>query len=156
MSAVTTSIMQQFGFKEAHATPGSRDGGIDVDARKAIAQVKWTNAKVRRDELQKLCGADRGAKVRNRRLVFFAKTGYSSDAVKFADQAKMFLFTFTLKGNVEAKNRRARKLLKGDTKKFRVRDFSKYTEERATRAKNPPKLQAIWRQQQQPYSSSLR
>lgn len=130
--------MQQLGVKGAHATPGSRDGGIDVEARRAIAQVKWTSAQVGRADLQRLCGADRGAKGRNRRLVFFAKTGYSPEAVKYADEAKIFLFTFTLKGKVEARNNRARKLLQGDSKKFRVRDFSKYTEERTRRVKNAP------------------
>ncbi|MBD0862884.1 restriction endonuclease [Gordonia sp. zg691] len=130
--------MQQIGVKGAHATPGSRDGGIDVEARRAIAQVKWTSAQVGRADLQRLCGADRGAKGRNRRLVFFAKTGYSPEAVKYASEAKIFLFTFTLKGKVEARNERARKLLKGDTRKFRVRDFSKYTEDRAGKVKNAP------------------
>ena len=135
---VAASIMQQLRVKGAHTTPGSRDGGIDVEARRAIAQVKWTSAQVGRADLQRLCGADRGAKGRNRRLVFFAKTGYSPEAIRYADEAKIFLFTFTLKGKVEARNERARRLLKGDTRKFRVRDFSKYTEDRTLRGKNTP------------------
>lgn len=116
----------------------ARVSGIDVEARRAIDQVKWTSAQVGRADLQRLCGADRGAKGRNRRLVFFAKTGYSPEAVRYAEEAKIFLFTFTLKGKVEARNERARKLLKGDTRKFRVRDFSKHTEDRAGKVKNPP------------------
>lgn len=62
----------------------------------------------------------------------------SSDDAPDRDEAKIFLFTFTLKGKVEAKNERARKLLKGDTRKFRVRDFSKHTEGRTRRVKNTP------------------
>ena len=135
---VAASIMQQLGVKGARATQGSRDGGFDVKAGKAVAQVKWRDDKVGRADLQRLCGADRGAKGRNRRLVFFAKSGYSPEAVRFADEAKIFLFTFTLKGKVEAKNERARKLLKGETRKFRVRDFSKHTEDRTQTVKNMP------------------
>lgn len=135
---VAASIMQQLRVKGAHATPGSRDGGIDVEARRAVARVKSTSAQACRADLQRLCGADRGAKGRNRRLVFFAKTGYSPEAIRYADEAKIFLFTFTLKGKVEARNERARRLLKGDTRKFRVRDFSKHTEGRTQTVKKTP------------------
>lgn len=94
--------MREFGFADAEITGGSADAGIDVQSRRAIAQVKWQGAVTSRPDLQRLYGA-RGA-VDNRALLFFSASGYSGHAVEYADQCGISLFTYDPLGKVSAVN----------------------------------------------------
>ncbi|WP_411157656.1 restriction endonuclease [Nocardia puris] len=46
--------MREMGFADAAVTAGGADGGVDVRASRAIAQVKWRGGMVSRPEVQKL------------------------------------------------------------------------------------------------------
>ena len=94
--------MREFGFADAAITGGSADAGIDVQSRRAIAQVKWQGAVTSRPDVQRLYGA-RGA-VDNREMLFFSASGYSSHAVEYADECEIALFIYDPVGEVYAVN----------------------------------------------------
>ncbi|MFF0284095.1 restriction endonuclease [Rhodococcus aetherivorans] len=96
-------IMRAIGFPDAHVTNAGPDGGIDVASHRAVAQVKWYgNAKVGRPDLQRLYGA-RGKRI-DLRLFFFSSSGYSADAVAWANEHEVALFTFDDTGRASAVN----------------------------------------------------
>ena len=53
--------MRHWGFGDARLTSSGADGGVDVRARAAVAQVKFEASQVGRPALQRLYGA-RGAR----------------------------------------------------------------------------------------------
>ena len=89
------------------------DGGIDVSSTHAVAQVKaqWHGTKVQRPVLQAFMGA---CSVREHMLkgnrLFFAPL-YTADAVAYADELNMKLFTFNAAGQVSPENLAAKALL---------------------------------------------
>ncbi|MFE5477922.1 restriction endonuclease [Nocardia sp. NPDC056541] len=95
-------VLRDMGFRDATATPVGPDGGIDVVANGAIAQVKWQSAQVGRPEVQRLFGA-RGNHY-STRLFFFAASGYSNGAIEYADEHAICLYTYDPLGVVSAKN----------------------------------------------------
>lgn len=102
---VAASIMRQLGFADARQTQRSGDGGIDVLSSGGVAQVKWQTAKVGRPALQNLVGA---AHIHGTpAMLFFARVGYSAQAVQFADSVGMQLFTFGLDGSYRPVNHHA-------------------------------------------------
>src|ERR1700730_13015875 len=80
------------GYSDAQVTSRGADGGIDVRATGAVAQVKWQGAQVGRPELQRLCGA-RGT-MSAPQMFFFTASSYSTKAVEYADEVQMALFTY--------------------------------------------------------------
>lgn len=84
-------LLSEWGFTDAVATTGGADGGIDVRATGALAQVKWKGGVTGRPDLQRLYGA-RGSGTEQ--LVFFSASGYSSQAVEYANQIGMALYTY--------------------------------------------------------------
>lgn len=84
-------VMKAWGFGDAVATTGGADGGIDVRSKRALAQVKWRGGLVGRPEVQQLYGARGNG---DELLFFFAASGYSEQAVKYADQVGVSLFTY--------------------------------------------------------------
>lgn len=103
--------MRAWGFTDAEVTPSGPDGGIDVDAVKAVAQVKFKPSQVGLPEVQQLFGARGGAT--HKQLLFFAGTSYSSKAVAYADTNHVALFEYDLVGGVQAVNQVSRRLLRG-------------------------------------------
>lgn len=103
---LAAAAVQQFGFADARVTPPGADGGLDVIARGAAAQVKYTSTPVGRPTLQQLQGAAGG-----RSAIFFSRSGYARTAVAFADQVDMALFTITLPTRVTAVNDAAVRLV---------------------------------------------
>mgnify|MGYP001506751586 CR=1 FL=1 len=99
---VVEGIMRQIGFPDARATQRGGDHGIDVTSRDAVAQVKWQATKVGRPALQNLVGA--AHLLGTRKLLFFARVGYSPQAIEFANKANIALFTFDLHGTYAAVN----------------------------------------------------
>jgi hypothetical protein len=81
------------GFRDARRTPTGADGGIDVTAASAVAQVKMHAQPVGRPDLQRLHGAARGC-----RTLFFSLESYTNEARAWADEVGMALFRFDLQG----------------------------------------------------------
>lgn len=96
--------MRHHGFPDADVTPGGADGGIDVVANRAIAQVKTHMKSVGRPDVQRLVGA---AVDRQKTLLFFSHSGFSANASQYAEDAHVALFNFDLHGNVVPLNARA-------------------------------------------------
>jgi hypothetical protein len=101
--------MRCWGFGDAAAQPGGSDGGVDVRASGALAQVKFKAVMVGRPELQRLVGA-RGLD-HNARLLFFSGTDYAATAVEYADHMGIALFQYALDGAVQPINSAARHLV---------------------------------------------
>lgn len=101
--------LRSLGFDDAHVTPASADGGIDVRSRRILAEVKLHTAAVGRPLLQKLAGAreDRS----DLALAFYAANGYSRGAVDYAARMGIALFTYSMLGEVVAVNAPARTLV---------------------------------------------
>ncbi|HVT64339.1 MAG TPA: restriction endonuclease [Mycobacteriales bacterium] len=100
--------MQKHGYADAALTRRGADAGVDVVARKALAQVKWQQPAISRPDLQRLVGA-RGEG--RQRLLFFSGSPYSTPASQYAHQMKMCLFALHPDGEISAVNEAARKLV---------------------------------------------
>jgi hypothetical protein len=93
--------LQSWGYTDARVTGGGADGGVDVRAAHAVAQVKFQAAQVGRPALQRLVGA---AGRSGRQLVFFTGTGYSQQAIAYANEYCIALYAYSLDGAVTAVN----------------------------------------------------
>ena len=75
--------MRSHGWPDATTTRDGADGGVDVTARGAVAQVKnWQN-KVGIKDVQRLYAC---AMAERKTPLFFALTGYTAAAAEWADQ----------------------------------------------------------------------
>lgn len=102
-------VMVGWGFRDAVATTGGADGGIDVSSKAALAQVKWKNGAAGRPEIQMLVGA-RGVDT-TKLLFFFAASAYTAQAIEYANIVDVKLFTFDPVGAVAPANKRAQKFV---------------------------------------------
>lgn len=102
----SAAFMRQIGFADAKPTSSGRDGGIDVKATGAVAQVKMQWKPVGRPVLQQLHGAARG-----RKEFFFSLQGYSDAARRWGDEVGMALFRFDVEGRFSPVNKRAKDAL---------------------------------------------
>ena len=83
-----------WGDHEVEVTSQSHDSGIDVQSWSCLGQVKfYSNGKVGAPEIRELRGA---TSVDNARFATFFtfSTGYTNEAINFADQAGVALFQF--------------------------------------------------------------
>jgi hypothetical protein len=100
--------MKAWRYRRVRLTGAGADGGIDVEAEGAVAQVKAWMVPVGRPEIQRL----RGAAYDGRTPLFFSLTAYTSAAVEFANSCGVALFRFSgYSGEIEAVNDSARKLI---------------------------------------------
>lgn len=99
--------MRHLGFADATPTPTGSDGGIDVDAGAAIAQVKMEGVATGRPVIQALFGV---ATVEGKSPLMFSLAGYTAQALEWADQAEVACFEFATDGSVVAVNTAAREL----------------------------------------------
>jgi len=97
------------GFRDAKLTQHGQDGGIDIVARKVVAQVKWVAAPVGRPKLQQLHGA--ASKVR-KQGAFFSRRGYTQEARTWAEEAGMAAFVLTEDGSLAPITSAARKMMR--------------------------------------------
>lgn len=97
--------MRDLGFLDARTTGLGSDGGIDVISSQALGQVKWQGAQVGRPELQQFYGA-RGSRY-DQALLFFSATGYSRQALAYADDNYIATFTYDPLGRLTATNSHA-------------------------------------------------
>lgn len=100
--------MRSWGFADAVATTGGADGGLDVRSSRALAQVKWKGGVTGSPDVQRLMGARANG---TQLLFFFAASGYSDQAVKYADEVGMMLMTYDPLGAVEGVNQPAKQFL---------------------------------------------
>lgn len=82
--------MWRLGFGDAALTKSGADGGVDIRATGAVAQVKAFSIAVGRPDVQRLRGAAHGVE----HALFFSWNGYSPNARGYADVAGVALFTF--------------------------------------------------------------
>jgi hypothetical protein len=101
--------MRHWGFPDAGVTESGRDGGIDVRATGALAQVKREAKPVGRPAVQNLVGA-RGRDA-SLHLFFFSLSGYSQTAFEYAAQIGIALFQYDRFGSMTGVNARARRIV---------------------------------------------
>ena len=90
--------MRHLGFPTARVTRPGADGGIDVEAAGAFAQVKARTGAASRPEVQQLIGAvGRGTTAQ---LFFFSFGGFTREALAFAEANGVCAYTFQLDGSV--------------------------------------------------------
>jgi pyruvate/2-oxoglutarate dehydrogenase complex dihydrolipoamide acyltransferase (E2) component len=99
-------FMRQIGFADAKRTSSGADGGIDVIAAGAVAQVKTHMKPIGRPDLQRLSGVAKG-----RTTLFFSLEGYTPEARKWGDLEGMALFRFDYQGEASPINRAAKALM---------------------------------------------
>lgn len=101
--------MRRLGHPSAHPTPVGADGGIDVLAPGAIAQVKFRQGFTGRPDVQRLVGArERSTHLE---LWFFSMSGYSRQAIQYANTMDVHLYTYDLHGTLEPHSLRAQDVL---------------------------------------------
>lgn len=93
--------MRALGFDDAAVTGGGADGGLDVVAEDAAAQVKhYSDTNIGSPAVQQARGAAHGRQW----TLFYALSGYTKAALEYADQAKVALFFYDTQGAVRAAN----------------------------------------------------
>jgi hypothetical protein len=90
--------MRYWGHSDAACTAAGADGGIDVRARTAVAQVKFEAAQVGAPAVQRLVGA-RG-RDHSFTLYFFSGAGFARPAVDYAEMMGIALFKYDLLGRM--------------------------------------------------------
>lgn len=101
--------MRSIGFADAKRTPEGVDGGIDVVASSAVAQVKSWDTAVGAPEIQRL----RGAAHNIDHALFYSRSGYTVAARDAAAGSRVALFGFTALNEILPENSVAEELLKG-------------------------------------------
>lgn len=99
--------LRYLGFVDAIPTPAGSDGGIDVVSRYAIAQVKMEGIATGRPVIQALLGV---ATIEGKMPVAFSLAGYTTQALEWADRARVACFEFAVDGSMVAVNAIAREL----------------------------------------------
>lgn len=92
--------MRELGFLDARVTRDGADGGLDVTATDAAAQVKYVSAPVGSPDVQRLRGAAHGIS----HVLFYSASGYSSAGLKVAAESLVALFEFDETNNVRPVN----------------------------------------------------
>lgn len=115
--------MQKLGFDDAKMTPPGADGGLDVRATDAVAQVKHYATPIGAPVIQQLRGAAHGQGA----ALFYSMSGYTKAAVAYANDAAAALFTYNESGVVQPLNHAAQILhdRAGGDDSFDSADFEK-------------------------------
>ncbi|MGQ4330690.1 restriction endonuclease [Streptomyces hayashii] len=92
--------MRSLGFTDARVTGAGADGGIDVIARDAIAQVKHYSQPIGVGFVREL----RGVADSHQHLLFYASGGYTKSAQQFADERRVALFSILELGHITPLN----------------------------------------------------
>lgn len=100
-----------FGFPDAQVTPPGADRGVDVASVGVVAQVKAEMKPTGRPVIQQLYGV---AAHRGTRSAVFSLAGSTDEAIEWADEAGVALFSFDLQGRPQPDNASAGELLASD------------------------------------------
>jgi hypothetical protein len=98
--------MRSLGFTDARVTDAGADGGIDVIARDAMAQVKYYSQPIGVGPVREL----RGVADSHHHLLFYASGGYTASARQFADEKEVALFSIQELGHITPLNAAAAEL----------------------------------------------
>lgn len=109
-------FMQWLGFLDAQATPVGPDSGVDVWASDAIGQVKDYGKPIGRPEIQQHLGVAIGEG--DKLPIFFARSGYTPQAIEWANEREMPLYEFDLAGSFQPSNLAAQRLWSAGAKTF--------------------------------------
>lgn len=107
--AAACAWLRQMGFNDAKVTPTGKDAGVDVIARKVVAQVKWEATPVGRPKLQQLHGAAAHAR---RKGAFFSRSGYTADARGWAETAGIAAFVLLEDGSLAPTTSAAKRMMR--------------------------------------------
>lgn len=99
--------MRSIGFGDATVTSRGADGGYDVRATGAVAQVKHWNKPVGRPELQGLFGI---ASAQHALALFYSSSGYTAAAREWASTTGMALFTTSPAGRFSSESAAAHQI----------------------------------------------
>ena len=102
--ALAVAHMKSVGFSDAQKTPSGSDKGLDVISANAAAQVKAMQTAVGRPDLQKLKGSALGYE----HLLFYSLSGYTAQAIEYAEESGLALFSFDRANTVKPVNASAR------------------------------------------------
>jgi hypothetical protein len=100
--------MWYLGYPDARCTPPGADGGIDVVAARAVAQVKFEARPTGGPAIQQLNGV---AAAEQKHGVFFSLAGYTDQARAFANRAGVALFRWNPDGSQQPVNDAARRMV---------------------------------------------
>ena len=99
--------LRWLGFADAATTAAGADLGVDVVAGDVVAQVKAQTSPVGRPVVQQTFGE---ATRRGGRAAVYALAGFTDDAVGYANDVGVALFTFDLQGAAKPTNAAAGRL----------------------------------------------
>lgn len=115
--SVARDWLRYVGYPDAELTSLGSDGGVDVEGRHAIGQVKAEMKRCGRPVVQQTFGV---AQSKGKDPYVFALAGFTQPAIEWADDNGVALFEFNHAGEVEAVNRIASLRLKAaDDRAFR-------------------------------------
>lgn len=134
--------MASHGFADASLTSRGADGGVDIRAEGAVAQVKAEIRPTGRPAIQQLCGV---AWTERLEPLFFSLGGYTAEAIEWSDAAEVALFVFDLSGEVAPFNQHAESVAQFErpaplwpqTRAFLEQMASSEEEELTLRARQP-------------------
>lgn len=98
---LSAEYMRWLGFTGVRLTATGPDGGVDVVAHEALAQVKAEMRPAGRPAIQSIYGL---ASLEGKHALFFSLSGYTREAMSFATRAGVALFTYDRRGRLEAAN----------------------------------------------------
>jgi TPR repeat protein len=104
---VAAKWMVYWGYHDAKATPVGPDGGLDVIASRALAQVKYRNVKTSRTEINEFHGSAEGS---GKDELYFSLSGYTDKALERAEEKSIALFIFNDQGIPKPVNSAARRI----------------------------------------------
>jgi len=92
--------MRYLGEKDAKVSQATRDGGIDVESSNFVVEVKHHSVPIGPVPIRAVAGV---AGAKKKIGAVFSRTGYSKEAIRFAQEANVLLFRYdpeagTLKG----------------------------------------------------------
>ena len=99
--------MVYWGYYDAKATPIGPDGGLDVIASRALAQVKYRNVKTSRTEINEFHGSAEGS---GKDELYFSRSGYTQNAIERAEDKGIALYVFNDQGIPKPVNGFARRI----------------------------------------------
>ena len=101
--------MVYLGFQGVKVTEFSNDGGVDIEADTAVAQVKLYEGSVGVTEIRELVGV---AHVDGKTPIFFTSGSYTKEARGFADSAGVPIFRYSVEqGTLQPGNRAAEQIV---------------------------------------------
>ncbi|MFC0004808.1 restriction endonuclease [Micromonospora siamensis] len=103
---IACTHMRGLGFLDAETTRGGRDGGLDVQSERGVAQVKMLAQPVGAPPVQQL----RGTRPNAAYHLFYSTSGYTSAAIAAAAEIGVALFRIAPTGQVGAVNAPATRL----------------------------------------------